>query len=92
MATTAARGRAAKKKRAPKKKTEQESPKLLGTGQMQNEAGAVVLGCVGLLTLLALASYHPGDVSLNAGGGQVVPIGLLGFDTYKIFADVSLTL
>ncbi len=72
MATTAARSRAAKKKRAPKKKAEQDSPKLLGTGQMQNEAGAVVLGCVGLLTLLALASYHPGDASLNAGGGEVV--------------------
>ena len=66
MATTAARSRAAKKKRAPKKKAEQDSPKLLGTGQMQNEAGAVVLGCVGLLTLLALASYHPGDASLKA--------------------------
>ena len=72
MATTTARGRATKKKRASKKKEETEAPKLLGTGQMQNEAGAVVLGCVGLLTLLALASYHPGDVSLNAGGGEVV--------------------
>ena len=72
MATTTARGRATKKRRAPKEKKEQDSPKLLGTGQMQNEAGAVLLGCVGLLTLLALASYHPGDASLNAGGAEVV--------------------
>ncbi|MBT6435707.1 MAG: DNA translocase FtsK, partial [Deltaproteobacteria bacterium] len=72
MATTTARGRATKKRQAPKRKKEQDSPKLLGTGQMQNEAGSVILGCVGLLTLLALASYHPGDASLNAGGGEVV--------------------
>lgn len=72
MATTTARGRATKKRQAPKRKQEQDSPKLLGTGQMQNEAGAVILGCVGLLTLLALASYHPGDASLNAGGGEIV--------------------
>jgi len=72
MATTTARGRATKKRGTPNKKTEQESPKLLGSGQMQNEAGAVILGCVGLLTLLALGSYHPGDASLNAGGNALV--------------------
>lgn len=73
MATTTARARAANKKRATKKKPVEKNPsRLLGTGQIQSEASAVVLGCVGLLTLLSLASYHPGDASLNAGGGELV--------------------
>jgi S-DNA-T family DNA segregation ATPase FtsK/SpoIIIE len=36
------------------------------------EASAVVLLCLGLLTLLSLASYHAGDISLNATGSSVV--------------------
>ena len=36
------------------------------------EASAVVLLCSGALTVLALASYHAGDMSLNASGTSVV--------------------
>src|SRR5207249_3832490 len=32
------------------------------------EALAVALACAGVLTLLALVSYHPSDASLNASG------------------------
>lgn len=37
-----------------------------------SEAAAVVLWCVGILTLLSLMSYHAGDVSLNASGASEV--------------------
>ena len=42
------------------RKGRDQSTQIIGTGQMQNEAGAVVLGCVGLLTLLALRQLSPG--------------------------------
>ncbi|HET6346920.1 MAG TPA: DNA translocase FtsK 4TM domain-containing protein, partial [Myxococcota bacterium] len=36
------------------------------------EASAVVLVCLGLLTLLSLVSYHASDISLNATGSAVI--------------------
>lgn len=40
--------------------------------QVPHEVVAVVLGCLGVLTVLALASYHAADASLNASGAADV--------------------
>ena len=36
--------------------------------RVPHEVLAVILGCLGLLTILALLSFHPADASLNASG------------------------
>ena len=70
-----------------RRKVEDKPPKqsrklLVASPRTVSEVGAVALGALGLITLLALASYHPDDASLNArrfktGQALQVAIGLI---------------
>ncbi len=53
-----------------------------------HEVVAVLLGCLGLLTLLALLSFHPADASLNASGVALVHNWIGPFGAY--WADLLL--
>ena len=60
------------KEKLDEKRNPKREPKTgIGSKALQ-EAIAVLLGCAGLLTLLALASYTPSDASLNASGSAEV--------------------
>lgn len=67
-ASTRSRNRRTVEEKAPK-----ASRKLLvASPRTVSEVGAVALGALGLITLLALASYHPDDASLNAAGREEI--------------------
>ena len=60
-----------------RRKVEEKPPKaprklLVASPRTVSEVGAVALGALGLITLLALASYHPDDASLNAAGREEI--------------------
>ena len=60
-----------------RRKVEEKPPKaprklLVASPRTVSEVGAVGLGALGLITLLALASYHPDDASLNAAGREEI--------------------
>ncbi len=58
--------RRSKERRNTKRRTDVSTPSARRNAQ--HEAIAVALGCIGLLTLLALVSYDASDTSLNASG------------------------
>lgn len=70
----------ANRRKTPKKQTKKESRtsesaetrQLSGTIAAPKEAIGVILSCIGILTLLSLGSFAPGDISLNASGSLAV--------------------
>ncbi len=65
-----------RRKKAPadsaQAKTETSAAKSKGGKRGHGEALAVILACVGVITLLSLGSYDPRDTSLNASGRAAV--------------------
>ena len=63
----------ANRRKTPKSKRKKttRSPKpggarqIVGTIAAPREAIGVILSCVGIITLLSLGSFEPGDISLN---------------------------
>ena len=61
-----------------RRKVEEKPPRLLESSGCQSQDGECWcsrLGALGLITLLALASYHPDDASLNAAGREEIQNG-----------------
>ncbi|MCK5687618.1 DNA translocase FtsK 4TM domain-containing protein [Myxococcota bacterium] len=63
----------ARQSKKPKAKSKpKETEKAVVTGSAHQEASAVILVSVGLLSFLSLLSYNPQDASLNASGSTMV--------------------
>jgi DNA segregation ATPase FtsK/SpoIIIE, S-DNA-T family len=77
-----------RRRERPRPEGQRAAAKGAAVGRAPHEVIAVLLGCVGLLSILALASFDPHDASLNTSGRVQVQnwIGPLG----AYWADVLL--